>query len=163
MDYIKRLHLPPKTLVERENLYGRIRKLALWLDNIPGIPAPIGLEAIVGFIPVFGDFIGVLASLYQVYLTFLFGIPTYLLLRLLVNVVIDFVIGLLPWVGDMLDILYKSNIYNLNLLEQWLTENHLVDVQRYKMEHPLGQGAGSGASSRRGGPSTYGSQSRGYY
>ncbi|KAF9972531.1 hypothetical protein BGZ73_004333 [Actinomortierella ambigua] len=165
MNFIKQLHKPPRTLAERERMYGRIRKLALWLDNIPGLPVPIGLEAIVGLIPVFGDVIGTIAALYQVYLSFLFGIPTFLLLRLLLNVVIDLVVGVIPWVGDALDVLYKSNIYNLQILEHWLTENRLVDVERYKAEHPLGEGASQNAYARRAGAfaSTNSGQSRGYY
>ncbi|KAF9161407.1 hypothetical protein DFQ26_004558 [Actinomortierella ambigua] len=161
MNYIKQLHAPPRTVAEREKLYGRIRKLALWLDNIPGLPIPIGLEAIVGFIPVVGDVIGLVASLYQVYLSFLFGIPTFLILRLLMNVLIDLVVGILPWVGDILDVLYKSNIYNLQILEHWLVANRLVDVQRYKLDHPLGDGASRNAYTRQ--HATRNSGSRGYF
>ncbi|KAF9580861.1 hypothetical protein BGW38_002330 [Lunasporangiospora selenospora] len=56
---------------------------------------------------------------------------------MLINVLIDFVIGLLPWVGDFLDIFYKSNQYNLTLFANWLEENQLVDVAKYDYDHPL--------------------------
>ncbi|KAG0304341.1 hypothetical protein BGZ98_005644, partial [Dissophora globulifera] len=60
--------------------------------------------------------------------------------RMLVNVFIDFVVGLVPWIGDILDVFYKSNQYNLTILTNWLLENRLVDVHRYNREHPLNNG-----------------------
>lgn len=35
---------------------------------------------------------------------------------MLANVLIDFVVGLVPWIGDILDVFYKSNQYNLTIL-----------------------------------------------
>ncbi|KAF9089161.1 hypothetical protein BGX27_002546, partial [Mortierella sp. AM989] len=142
MNFILQYHRQPRTEKEREALYGWIRKIAYWLDNFGTIGnLHVGLEAIVGFIPVIGDFMGMFASLYMVYLCYLFGIPIHLMMRMLVNVLIDFVVGLVPWVGDILDVLYKSNQYNLTILSNWLLENGLVDVYRYNREHPLAGGA----------------------
>ncbi|KAF9017966.1 hypothetical protein CPC16_010479 [Podila verticillata] len=149
MEYFYKFHSQPRTEKEREVLYGRIRKIAYWLDsyfNIGGVK--VGFEAIVGFIPVIGDFLGLIAALYQVYLSHLFGIPFYLLLRMLANVLIDFVVGLVPTVGDFLDAFYKSNSYNLNILSSWLIENRLVDVERFNREHPLGNGDEPGPRTR---------------
>ncbi|GJJ71742.1 hypothetical protein EMPS_04099 [Entomortierella parvispora] len=141
MDFIRRYHREPRTEKEREDLYGRIRKIAYWLDSFASVGGlTVGLEAMVGFIPVIGDFLGMAASLYQIYLCFLFGIPTYLTLRMLANVLIDFIVGLVPWIGDILDVFYKSNQYNLTILTNWLLENRLVDVHRYNREHPLKSG-----------------------
>ncbi|KAG0254520.1 hypothetical protein BG011_005682 [Mortierella polycephala] len=138
MEYFRVYHREPRTEKEREDLYGRVRTIAYWLDSFANLGGlHIGLEAIVGFIPVIGDFLGLLASLYQVYLCALFGIPLHLLLKMLVNVLIDFVVGLVPWVGDILDVFYKSNQYNVTILA---VENRLVDVHRYNREHPLATG-----------------------
>ncbi|KAG0275971.1 hypothetical protein BGZ96_003528 [Linnemannia gamsii] len=141
MEYFKMYHREPRTEVEREKLYGRIRTIAYWLDSFATVGGlNVGLEAIVGFIPVIGDFLGLFASLYQVFLCYLFGIPLHLMMRMLANVLIDFVVGLVPWVGDILDVFYKSNQYNLTILSNWLAENRLVDVHRYNREHPLSNG-----------------------
>ncbi|KAF9187411.1 hypothetical protein BGZ51_001317 [Haplosporangium sp. Z 767] len=141
MEYFRMYHREPRTEKEREDLYGRVRTIAYWLDSFANLGGlHVGLEAIVGFIPVIGDFLGLVASLYQVYLCALFGIPYYLLLKMLVNVLIDFVVGLIPWVGDILDAFYKSNQYNVTILANWLLENRLVDVHRYNREHPLATG-----------------------
>ncbi|CAG8434268.1 1542_t:CDS:2 [Funneliformis mosseae] len=124
------LPLPPKVspqnVVDAQVLYERIKTIALWLDSIPiyGYQLPIGLEAILGFLPAFGDFIGLALGMYQVYLTSFFDIPVNLLMRMIMHVLLDFIFGILPVVGDLLDIFYKSNIYNLNLLESWLSEKY---------------------------------------
>ncbi|KAF9302185.1 hypothetical protein BGZ74_005706 [Mortierella antarctica] len=149
MEYFYQFHSQPQTEKEREALYGRVRKIAYWLDSYFHIGGfQVGFEALVGFIPVIGDFIGLIAALYQVYLCHLFGIPFYILLRMLANVLIDFVVGLVPTVGDILDAFYKSNSYNLNILSSWLIENQLVDVERYNREHPLGNGTEPGPRTR---------------
>ncbi|KAF9978412.1 hypothetical protein BGZ65_007011 [Modicella reniformis] len=138
MDFFLKYHHPPRTEKEREELYGRIRWMAFWLDSFATVGGfNIGLESIIGLIPVIGDFIGMFASMYQVYLSYLFNIPKELMLRMLLNVVIDFLVGLVPWIGDILDVFYKSNQYNLTILTNWLLENKLVDVHRYNQEHPL--------------------------
>ncbi|KAG0275703.1 hypothetical protein BGZ95_008468 [Linnemannia exigua] len=141
MEYLKMYHREPRTETERESLYGRIRTIAYWLDSFAIVGGlNVGLEAIVGLIPVVGDFLGLFASLYQIYLCYLFNIPVHLMLRMLANVLIDFVVGLIPWIGDILDVFYKSNQYNLTILSNWLVENRLVDVHRYNQEHPLRNG-----------------------
>ncbi|CAI2181605.1 8700_t:CDS:2 [Funneliformis geosporum] len=124
------LPLPPKdspqNVVDAQVLYERIKTIALWLDSIPinGYNLPIGLEAIFGLLPAVGDIIGLVLGMYQVYLTSFFDIPAGLLMRMIMHVLIDFIIGILPFVGDLLDFFYKSNIYNLNLLETWLNEKY---------------------------------------
>ena len=49
-------HREPRTEREREALYGRVRKIAYWLDSFANVGGlHVGLEAIVGFIPVIGN------------------------------------------------------------------------------------------------------------
>ncbi|KAF9122821.1 hypothetical protein BGX30_001761 [Mortierella sp. GBA39] len=141
MEYFKMYHRKPRTEGERENLYGRIRTIAYWLDSFASLGGlSVGLESIVGFIPVIGDFLGLFASLYQIYLCYILGIPINIMMRMMANVLVDFAVGLIPWIGDILDIFYKSNQYNLTILSTWLIENRLVDVHRYNREHPLSNG-----------------------
>lgn len=56
MDYFLMYHRQPRTEREREALYGRVRKIAYWLDSFANVGGlHVGLEAIVGFIPVIGE------------------------------------------------------------------------------------------------------------
>ena len=46
--------------------------------------------------------------------------PLFLLLRMAVNVAIDWLIGLIPLVGDIFDIAWKANLRNARLLSRFL-------------------------------------------
>ncbi|ORX99342.1 hypothetical protein K493DRAFT_313276 [Basidiobolus meristosporus CBS 931.73] len=113
----------------KQRLLNNIRRFASYMDAIPGLPFGIGLDPLIGLIPGIGDFAGVLISLYQVYLSTRFGIPITLIGMMLLNIFIDALIGMIPAVGDFLDVVYKANVYNLQLLENWLAKNDATFVR----------------------------------
>ncbi|CAG8527096.1 2202_t:CDS:2, partial [Ambispora leptoticha] len=121
----------PRTPEEAQNLYERIRNCALWLDSIPGLPIPVGLDAILGLIPSIGDFSGLILGMYQIYLISWFDIPFGLLLKMIGHVILDFIIGIIPGIGDVLDMFYRSNLYNLSLLEAWLKAKYGDNIYLY--------------------------------
>ena len=49
----------------------------------------------------------------------LLGAPKSVLMRMTANVVIETVIGAIPFAGDLFDAAFKSNMRNLALLEQY--------------------------------------------
>lgn len=111
-------------------MYNHVRTVAFYLDAIPiaadlNLPFNLkfGLDDLISLIPIWGDLVSGVLQLYQVFLCWVFGVPTYLLLRMVLNVVIDVIVGVVPFVGDLLDNLFKSNLKNLNLLESWLLTN----------------------------------------
>lgn len=114
----------PRTDAEAQRLYNHVRTVAWYLDSLPlcssYLPFDIGVESIVGFIPVVGDYIGLVLGIYQVYLCSLFGLPIAVILWMIVNVVLDCFVGLVPVVGDLLDVAFKSNLRNLYYLEDHL-------------------------------------------
>lgn len=68
------------------------------------------------------------------------GLPNYLRTRMLMNVVLDFVIGLVPFIGDIADAIYKCNTRNAILLEKHLRDKtNKIDKARAKKGHPTGQ------------------------
>lgn len=81
-------------------------------------------QSIIGVIPGIGDWIGLVLGLYQVFLCTLFGLPLSLLGWMILNVVIDCLVGLIPIVGDLLDLAFQSNLRNLVLLEAHLLQTH---------------------------------------
>ncbi|KAI9024318.1 hypothetical protein CLU79DRAFT_746566 [Phycomyces nitens] len=98
-----------------------VKQIATWLDNaVPGSPVPLGLDPFLSLIPFIGGFLGSALAMYQVYLSTQFGIPLWLLLRMLLNVFIDFMLGLIPVVGSFLDMFYKANLWNAEALEDWI-------------------------------------------
>ena len=101
----------------------RLQRLAWWLDErfrIPGTRIRFGLEAVIGLIPFGGDLIGLLLSGFAVQQAVRLGAPRGLVVKMLGNVGLDFLLGLVPGVGDLADIAFKANTRNLRLLEAFL-------------------------------------------
>ncbi|TAJ52503.1 MAG: DUF4112 domain-containing protein [Nevskiaceae bacterium] len=97
----------------------RVEKLAYWLDEfitIPGTRFKIGLESLVGMIPVVGDFAGLVMGGYVVVEAHRLGAPNELKLRMIRNVALDGAIGLVPVLGDFFDFAYRSNRRNVQML-----------------------------------------------
>lgn len=103
----------------------RLRKLAWLLDNsipIPGLRFRIGLDALIGLIPGLGDLAGVLLSTYIVGEAARAGVSKSVLLRMMFNVAVEGVVGMIPFAGDVFDAVWKTNQRNVALLDAWLTE-----------------------------------------
>ncbi|KDN43439.1 hypothetical protein K437DRAFT_152808 [Tilletiaria anomala UBC 951] len=119
----------PRTSLEAQKLYNHIRTIAWYLDAIPffGRRLPfginIGVDSIIGIIPVIGDYFGLILGLYQIFLISLFGVPLSLLALLVLNVVFDTLLGLVPVFGDALDVAFESNLRNLNAFEDHMCKN----------------------------------------
>lgn len=103
----------------------RLRRLAWWMDErfvIPGIGKRVGLDGLVGLVPGIGDTAALLAAAYIVYHGMRMGAPRPVIGRMIANVVVDYVVGSVPVVGDVFDIAFKANRRNVDLLDRWLAE-----------------------------------------
>ncbi len=101
----------------------RINRLAWLLDSsipIPGLKFRIGIDALIGLIPGIGDVIGVLLSSYIVREAARAGLPKAVLARMVLNVAIEGVIGMIPFAGDLFDAVWKANQRNAGLLNAYL-------------------------------------------
>lgn len=101
----------------------RVRRIAHWTDNafrIPGTPWRFGLQPIIGIVPVAGDLLGLAITSYALQQAWTLGAPRPLLWRMVGNAIADFLIGLMPGVGDLGDAVFKANARNLRLLERHL-------------------------------------------
>jgi hypothetical protein len=104
---------------ETARTLARVNRLAWWLDQslrLPVIGRRIGADALIGLVPVVGDALGGLASLYIVAVAARIGVPRSVLLRMAANVLIDAVIGSVPLAGDLFDMGFKANMRNVRLL-----------------------------------------------
>lgn len=106
----------------------RAQKLANLTDTkvkVPILGIRLGLDFIVGLIPVVGDLIMVGVSLSIVAMAKSLQVPRALRLAMLRNIGIDFLLGLIPFVGDIVDLFYKSNQKNVRIMEKWwVSQNH---------------------------------------
>ena len=97
-----------------------IRRIAELLDSafvIPGTNYRIGLDPIIGLIPMVGDLASPLFTIALLWQAYDLGIPKVVQLRMLVNAAIDALVGAVPLAGDLFDFAWKSNEWNLELLE----------------------------------------------
>jgi hypothetical protein len=109
---------PPRRLAEA-------RTVARVLDRsfrIPGTKLRFGLDPILGLLPVGGDVLAALGSGYILYVAWRNGAPGTLLGKMLVNVLVDTVVGAVPVVGDLFDAGWQANARNVEMLESWLGE-----------------------------------------
>ncbi|MEX0341249.1 MAG: DUF4112 domain-containing protein [Erythrobacter sp.] len=91
---------------------------------VPGTKFPIGLDTIIGFVPVLGDIVTAALSAYIVWEAKNLGLPRWKLWRMIGNVAIDSTIGAVPVVGDAFDVVYRSNTKNLRIVKKHLDKHH---------------------------------------
>ena len=80
----------------------------------------VGLDAILGIVPVAGDLVSLGIGLYPIFLARKHQLPKRVILRMWMNLGLDFVVGAVPVVGDVADVLVKANLKNVALLEKAL-------------------------------------------
>lgn len=89
--------------------------------RVPVLGWRFGLDALIGLIPGLGDTSTALVSFYILAGAVRYGVPKITLLRMGLNIAIDYVVGSLPVIGDFADAWWKSNRKNLELLKQRAT------------------------------------------
>lgn len=101
----------------------RVYRLARLLDSqfkIPGTDIRFGLDSILGLIPGAGDTVTAAMAGYIIFEAWRMGVPRGAIVRMLGNVVLDWVIGSIPLLGDIFDIGFKANTRNVGILEEEL-------------------------------------------
>jgi hypothetical protein len=101
-----------------------LEKLLERAFTIPGTQMKVGLDAIVGLVPVVGDWITGAMSAYLVWEARNLGMSKWQLTRMSGNVVFDTVIGMIPFAGDLFDFAFKSNSRNLRIIKAHLDRHH---------------------------------------
>ncbi|MBX2870044.1 MAG: DUF4112 domain-containing protein [Acidiferrobacterales bacterium] len=107
----------------------RLQRLAWVLDSVVPLPGGfrLGLDSLVGLIPGIGDFATAIISTYIMSEGVRSNAPKPVLLRMLGNVAVDTAVGTVPFLGDIFDIGYRSNLRNVNLLKDYLREPEETD------------------------------------
>lgn len=113
----------PETLDEAA--VERMRAVAKLLDEqveVPGTDFRVGIDPLVSAIPVAGDAVGAVVSLYIVAEAAYLGVSFSTVLRMLANVAIDAIGGSIPYAGVLFDVFWKANKRNLELVLDDLVE-----------------------------------------
>ena len=98
-----------------------LERLGWLMDDLFRIPVlgwRFGLDAVIGLVPALGDTATSLVSLYILASAVRYRVPKITLLRMGLNIAIDYVLGSFPVVGDLFDAYWKSNKMNVELLKR---------------------------------------------
>ncbi len=98
-----------------------IRALAKVMDEavtLPNTNLKVGLDALLGLLPVVGDLSSAAIGAYILRAATRLGVPSVVIAQMLLNLLIDAVLGMVPIFGDYLDVLYKANVKNVALIER---------------------------------------------
>jgi hypothetical protein len=107
----------------REQRLARLDAVAKLLDiafTLPGTNIRYGIDGIIRLIPVIGDLIASAFSLWLVREARALGAPWHVTARMLGNVALEGVVGMVPVAGDAFDVLVRANIRNVRLLRRWM-------------------------------------------
>ena len=91
---------------------------------VPGTGIRFGLDPILGLIPGLGDLVSPLFTIGILWQARDLSIPKVVQLRMIFNVAIDTLVGIVPVAGDLFDVAWKANDMNMALLERHAYEEH---------------------------------------
>jgi hypothetical protein len=112
----------------------QVQWLARMLDDrfaLPGTAIRFGWDSILGLVPGLGDALTSALSLLIVHHAWQTGASPLTLVRMLGNVATDFLVGSIPFVGDLFDVAFKANRRNARLLEQHLNRQNKRPKHRF--------------------------------
>lgn len=115
----------PSARLPAQRRIDRIRRLTRLLDTsirIPGTGQRIGLDPLLGLVPWAGDAVGAVLSAYLVWESARLGASRGVIARMLLNVAVETVVGVIPVAGDVFDAVWKANSRNLHLLDGYLAD-----------------------------------------
>jgi len=111
--------------VQIEQSKDKLNRLAWLLDNtfrIPGTQIRFGLDGLIGLIPGIGDAAGAIISSHILTQAAQMGVPKSILLKMAFNIGFDAILGIIPVLGDISDFMWKANLRNVQLLNDYLEQ-----------------------------------------
>lgn len=91
---------------------------------IPGTNRAVGLDVILDLVPFAGSTAGALLGTYMAWEARNLGMSKTAMARMAGNVGVDWVLGLIPWVGAVPDFFFRSNSRNLRIVKRHLDRHH---------------------------------------
>ena len=110
-----------------KSVRGRVEALERILERLfvlPGINRPVGLDVILDLVPFAGSTAGAVLGAYMAWEARNLGMSKWQMTRMAGNVGVDFLLGLIPWVGAIPDFLFRSNTRNLRIIKRHLDKHH---------------------------------------
>lgn len=114
------------TAGERLPTVEELEFIARWMDSafqVPGTNIRFGLDVLLGLIPGLGDTLTSFVSLYILQVARRHGVSRLTMARMGANIALDYVVGIVPVVGDAFDVSWKANLKNVELLRRHIGSN----------------------------------------
>ena len=125
----------PTMANDPQSVRQRVEAMEVLLERsfrIPGVNLPVGLDSIIGLVPIVGDIITAMMGAYMVWEARNLGMSKWQLTRMAANVGIDALLGAVPVAGDLFDFFWRSNTKNLRIIKRHLDKKHpgtkIIDV-----------------------------------
>ncbi|HEX7822910.1 MAG TPA: DUF4112 domain-containing protein [Sphingobium sp.] len=101
-----------------------LERLMEGMVTLPGTRQRMGLDAILGLVPIIGDLASAAIGAWIVWEARNLGMSKFQLARMATNVGVDTAIGAIPLVGDAFDFFFRSNSRNLRIIKRHLDRHH---------------------------------------
>jgi hypothetical protein len=101
-----------------ERRFAAVSRVMDELVAVPGTSIRVGLDPVVGLVPVVGDAISAVVGFWLIAEATRFGVPRLVVGRMIVNTVVDLAVGAIPLLGDLFDVVSRSNSRNLALFRR---------------------------------------------
>jgi hypothetical protein len=117
----------PRIGTDPQSVRQRVEAMEQLLERlvvIPGIKRPVGLDVILDVVPVVGDIAAAALGAYIVWEAKNLGMSKWQISRMAGNVGVDWLLGLIPFVGAIPDFFFRSNTRNLRIIKRHLDKHH---------------------------------------
>lgn len=107
----------------------RVHWWANFLDtrfNLPGTTIKFGWDGLIGLLPGIGDTLALIPQAFLVYEAVKLKLGAKTLLLMIANVILDWLIGLIPVLGDFFDVAFKSGLRNAKIVEKAIKEKRMA-------------------------------------
>ncbi len=105
-----------------EQRFALVSRLLDDLVAVPGTSHRIGLDPVIGLIPIVGDAVSGVVGFWLIAEATRFGVPRVVVARMVLNTTADLILGFIPVVGDLFDVVSRSNARNLALFRRHALE-----------------------------------------
>lgn len=123
--WLKEVRASRKNVPNSRPLPAWVERLAWILDSvfeIPGTRRRVGIDGMLTFVPVIGDAAGLTLSMIVVAAGIAAGVSIPTIVRMMLNVGLETLVGIVPFAGALFDMAYKANERNVALIEADLAD-----------------------------------------
>jgi hypothetical protein len=117
----------PRRLVVAQSRADTLAKLLDSRFRLPGTSVRFGWDAIVSALPLAGDTVMLVIGLYPVLEAVRLRLGAGVVIRMLLNLLVDWLVGLIPIIGIVPDVWYKANVRNAALLSRAIARRTAQD------------------------------------